>query len=210
MNCTLCKNNSVDIFMIIDNKTYWECKKCFVKFLDKKHYLDRHSEKNHYLKHENNIKDKRYQNFLSKLYIPLKKKLSINDKGLDFGCGHGPALAYMFKMDGFNVDIYDPFFYSRNEIFLKKYDFISCTEVVEHFWNPLKEFDILNNLLKKSGWLGIMTCFYEKNIVFKNWHYRRDPTHVTFYSAKTFEYIADKQNWMCEIKTKDVVLFKKK
>ena len=146
---------------------------------------------------------------MSKLYLPLKQKLSKNDVGLDYGCGHGPVLAQMLKLDGLKVDLYDPFFYPNKEIFNKKYNFITCTEVVEHFFDPYKQFNNLDKLLKKNAWLAIMTTFYQQNIAFKNWYYRRDPTHVIFYSEETFRFIANKKKWKCEINQTNVVLMKK-
>ena len=38
-----------------------------------------------------------YRSFLGRLAIPLQAKLSSGDTGLDFGCGHGPALADMLE-----------------------------------------------------------------------------------------------------------------
>ena len=210
MVCIVCKSNLTNQYLIVDQKTYWKCNTCNVKFLDKDHYIDKKAEKNHYLKHENYIHDKRYQNFLSQLYIPLKKYLSKNDEGLDFGCGHGPALAHMIKSDGFKIDLYDPFFYPNKNIFKKKYNFITCSEVVEHFFNPFKEFKVLDELLKTQGWLGIMTSFFNNKISFKDWHYRRDPTHVVFYSHQTFEFIASEKKWKCYFEGKNIVLMKKK
>ena len=61
------------------------------------------------------------------------------------------------------MDLYDPFFFPNEEIFSKTYDFITCTEAAEHFFNPNKEFDLLDKLLKKDGWLGVMTCFLTTN-----------------------------------------------
>ena len=49
------------------------------------------------------------------------------------------------------IDLYDPFFFPNKEIFSKTYDFITCTETAEHFFNPKKEFDLINTLLKKDG-----------------------------------------------------------
>ena len=91
----------------------------------------------------------------------------------------------------------------------KKYDFITCTEAAEHFFDPYKEFNVLDGLLVSGGWLGVMTCFLTDEELFENWHYRRDPTHVVFYAEKTFEVIASQREWSCEIKSKDIVLLKK-
>lgn len=209
MNCVVCESNLVEVFDIIDQKRYLECKVCLAKFLDKANLLSPIEEKTHYLTHQNNISDFRYRKFLSKLSIPLQTKLSKNANGLDYGCGPGPALVDMFRSERFPMDLYDPFFFPNEFIFSKEYDFISCTETVEHFFKPSKEFDTLNSLLKDKGWLGIMTCFMTKDKSFKNWYYRKDPTHVVFYCEKTFDVIAQQRNWSCEVISKDIVLFNK-
>ena len=207
MNCVVCASKSVDLFKIIDKKKYWKCNFCLAKFLDKNHHLDFKYEKERYSQHNNRVDDTAYRSFLSKLSIPLIKKLSRGNKGLDFGCGHGPALADMIKSDGFEIDLYDPFFFPNENIFTKEYDFITCTETAEHFFHPHKEFMFLDKLLRKKGWLGIMTCFLREDELFENWYYRRDPTHVVFYAERTFEIIAEQRNWSCEIPNKDIALF---
>jgi len=209
MTCIVCKSDLVENFKVIDSKTYWKCNCCSAKFLDKSHYLNPALEKNRYLEHQNRVDDKDYRGFLSGLANPLKEKLSKNDKGLDFGCGHGPALVDMLRSDGFRMDLYDPFFFPDKSIFSKKYNFITCTETAEHFFDPYKEFDVLDGLLVSGGWLGVMTCFLTDEEMFENWYYRRDPTHVVFYAEKTFEVIASQRGWNCEIKSKDVVLLRK-
>ncbi len=94
-------------------------------------------------------------------------------------------------------------------IFLKSYDFISCTETIEHFFEPAREFKILNNMLLKGGVLGVMTAFLEPEQDFDLWYYRKDPTHVVFYHRNTFRSIASKMGWSYTFPDKGVVLFKK-
>ena len=130
--------------------------------------------------------------------------------GLDYGCGYAPALADILKKDGFNVELYDPFFFKNQNIFLRKYNFITCSEVVEHFFQPYEEFNKINNLLSKNSWLAIMTSFMTDDYLFKNWYYRRDPTHVVFYKKITFKIIAKQRNWKIHFPSKNVVLFNKK
>tara|TARA_B100000795_G_scaffold45731_1_gene30062 strand:- start:164 stop:802 length:639 start_codon:yes stop_codon:yes gene_type:complete len=209
MNCIVCNHQSTESFKTSDAKTYWKCGYCLAKFLDPSLYIEAGIEKERYLEHDNRVDDEAYRSFLSRLANPLKEKLSIGDQGLDFGCGHGPALADMLQSDGFEVDLYDPFFFPDKKVFSKKYHFISCTETAEHFHDPRKEFNSFDNLLMPGGWLGIMTSFLTTDDAFESWYYRRDPTHVTFYSEKTFEVIAEQRNWDCEIKSKDIVLLHK-
>ena len=110
---------------------------------------------------------------------------------------------------GFEIDLYDPFFYPNKEIFTRQYNFITCTETAEHFFNPYYEFKNLDSLLLSGGWLGVMTTFLTEDKFFENWYYRRDPTHVVFYAKKTLEIIAEQNNWEFETPTKDVALFYK-
>ena len=209
MKCIVCKSKSTETFKTRDNKEYWSCENCSAKFLDQKHYISMTEEKERYLEHNNRVDDKNYRDFLSRLSKPLKEKLSLNCKGLDFGCGHGPALADMLRSDGFDVDLYDPFFFPNKGVFSKQYDFITSSETVEHFFDPFKEFDTLNNLLAPKGWLAIMTSFLTTGDAFEDWYYRRDPTHVVFYSERTFEIIASQRNWVYEVPKKDIVLIYK-
>ena len=209
MKCIVCKSKSTETFKTRDNKEYWSCDNCSAKFLDQKHYISMTEEKERYLEHNNRVDDKNYRDFLSRLSTPLKEKLSPNCKGLDFGCGHGPALADMLRSDGFDVDLYDPFFFPNKGVFSKQYDFITSSETVEHFFDPFKEFDTLNNLLAPKGWLAIMTSFLTTGDAFEDWYYRRDPTHVVFYSERTFEIIASQRNWVYEVPKKDIVLIYK-
>jgi len=119
MNCIVCNNQSAESFQTSDTKTYWKCGYCLAKFLDPSLYIEVGIEKERYLEHNNRIDDEAYRSFLSRLANPLQKKLFVDDIGLDFGCGHGPALADMLQAEGFRIDLYDPFF-SRIKKFSQK------------------------------------------------------------------------------------------
>ena len=208
--CTVCKNDKIEFFINIKGLDYWQCTICKATMLNPVQFISSNKEKKHYLKHNNEINDTRYRSFVSNLIKPLKDKISVDDMGLDYGCGYAPALADILKKDGFNVELYDPFFFKNQNIFLRKYNFITCSEVVEHFFQPYEEFNKINNLLSKNSWLAIMTSFMTDDYLFKNWYYRRDPTHVVFYKKITFKIIAKQRNWKIHFPSKNVVLFNKK
>lgn len=174
--------------------TYTHCPECDLVFVNPKERLSPFKEKQRYIHHENSPADPDYRNFLNQLYEPLNKKLKPESFGLDYGAGPGPTLSIMFEEEGHHVDIFDPFFSNDPSVFNKSYDFITCTEVVEHFYNPKKEFTRLWKLLKPGGYLGIMTLLRPGDKPFADWHYIRDDTHVSLYSKKTFQWIADKFN----------------
>ena len=208
--CSVCKNKKIEFFLNVKGLDYWQCSLCKATMLDPIQFISSNKEKKHYLKHNNEINDTRYRTFLSNLIEPLKDKISIDDMGLDYGCGYAPALADILKKDGFNVELYDPFFFKNENIFFRKFNFITCSEVVEHFFKPYEEFNKIDSLLATNSWLAIMTSFMTEDYLFENWHYRRDPTHVVFYKKITFKIIANQRDWKINFPSKNIVLFNKK
>ncbi len=174
------------------------------------YWLSAEDERATYDLHENNALDQGYRQFLSRLSTPLLEKLDSKQKGLDFGCGPGPTLSLLLEERGHQVDLYDPFYYNDPLVFYKNYDFICATEVVEHLHDPNKEFAELFKMLKRGGWLGIMTKLVIDAQAFSQWHYIRDMTHICFYSRSTFEYLARHFNSKLNFISNDVILLNKK
>eukprot|EP01107_Rhizomastix_libera_P007396 TRINITY_DN2205_c0_g1_i2.p1 TRINITY_DN2205_c0_g1~~TRINITY_DN2205_c0_g1_i2.p1 ORF type:complete len:114 (-),score=12.08 TRINITY_DN2205_c0_g1_i2:96-437(-) len=106
---------------------------------------------------------------------------------------------------------YDPYFFPNRDVLTRTYDFITLTEVAEHFYHPYEEFSFLGSLLSSGGILVVMTSFLPntKGFDFADWYYRRDPTHVVFYTEKTMKDIAKRNNWTCSFPRKNVTLFQK-
>jgi 2-polyprenyl-3-methyl-5-hydroxy-6-metoxy-1,4-benzoquinol methylase len=195
--------------MSIDRQDYWRCGYCEARFLDPAHRMTAAEERRHYLTHQNDPADPGYRRFLSKLSDPLLKRLAPGLRGLDFGCGPGPALAAMLREAGQMMAVYDPFFAPDPDVLTRRYDFITCTEVMEHLHDPADVFDTLNGLLRPGGWLAVMTTFQTEDSRFAQWRYRREPTHVVFYREATLRKIAAELGWSCEIPAKDVALMHK-
>ena len=123
--------------------------------------------------------------------MPLLAILPSNSYGLDFGSGPGPTLSLMLEECGHKVDLYDKFYAQNDAVFQNRYDFITVTEVVEHLPNPLKDLEVLVKILQRGGILAIMTEIISPQLDFTNWYYKNDPSHVCFYSEKTFLYLAN-------------------
>ncbi|MEM7044578.1 MAG: class I SAM-dependent methyltransferase [Pseudomonadota bacterium] len=207
--CIVCRAVQLRLFAELDRKTYWRCTACEATFLDPGQRLTRADELAHYRHHRNDPADVGYRTFLAKLAEPLLEKLRPGMTGLDYGCGPGPALAGMLEEAGLSMALYDPFFRPARDVLERCYDVITLSEVAEHFFEPAAEFDFLEQRLKPGGWLGVMTCFQTDDGRFAGWHYRRDPTHVTFYRPATLQVIAEQRGWSCEIPRKDVALFQR-
>ena len=76
-------------------------------------------------------------------------------------------------------------------VFSKTYDFVTACEVVEHLHNPQIELDRLFNLLKPDGVLAIKTQFLPLKDEFSDWYYKRDLTHVCFFSEQSFKFFEE-------------------
>jgi SAM-dependent methyltransferase len=180
-----------------------------VRFLDPARRPTPEAERAHYRLHRNDPDDGRYRRFLSKLADPLLARLAPGASGLDYGCGPGPALAAMLEEAGHETALYDPVFRPDPAPLSRSHDFVCCTETAEHFHRPAAEFARLRTLVRPGGWLALMTCFQTDDARFEGWHYRADPTHVTFYRAETFRHLARCWGWSCEIPVKDVALLRR-
>ncbi len=185
--------------MTVDKMDYLECSECLAVFLNPSLRLSPEEEFGRYREHNNDPSDPAYRAFLGRLSGPLMERISPGMRGLDYGCGPGPALAEVLREAGYQIDLFDPFFEPDVGVLKNKYDFIVCSEVAEHFHHPAREFENMQGLLKPGGILGVMTCFLADNTDFPGWHYRRDPTHVVFYRERTFHVIAERQGWELSI-----------
>jgi len=192
--------------MRVDERDYWRCRACQVTFLDPGQRPDPAVERAEYLLHQNDAGQAGYRRFLGRLALPLLARLAPNSRGLDYGCGPGPVLAALLREAGHEMALYDPLFADDRAVLAQTYDFITCTEVAEHFHDPAREFRRLGDLLKPGGVLAVMTSFQTEDARFADWHYRRDPTHVIFYREASFRDLARRQGWRCEIPCQNVVL----
>jgi SAM-dependent methyltransferase len=186
--CPLC-NSTAKLFYNGKHQTYYQCDTCFGIFLLSDSRPSSKEEVAHYEQHNNDIEDKGYQNFVSPITEAILQDFNTNDKGLDFGAGTGPVISKMLTDNGFSITQYDPYFHNYPELLKEQYNYIASCEVIEHFFDPLKEFTLLKNLLKPQGKLFCMTHIYDESIDFTNWYYKNDPTHVFIYHANTIEWI---------------------
>lgn len=208
--CPLC--NCSDRLESIDgplNRHYFQCPKCDLIFVAPGDLLDVHEERKRYEQHENDINDPGYVGFLNQAIEPALPFLESGMEGLDFGSGPGPALSVLLREKGLNCQNYDPVFGPSLPDGL--FDFIFSTEAFEHFHDPVKEMNLIDERLSPGGYLIVMSMWHQGPEKFRNWFYARDDTHVLFFSLKTFLFIAGQ--WQYELILDDgkrVVIFRKK
>jgi len=214
--CPLCESSQGVLFHQDNNKRtsrpYIQCQQCSLVYVPSEFYLSAQDEKAEYDQHENHLEDEGYQTFLNRLWCELKPLLesSQNKQVLDFGCGPGPLLAKMMGDDGFEVSVYDHFYANDASVLSNDfYDGITSTEVIEHLHQPKQVIEQWLSMLKKGGYLGLMTKLVTSQTAFANWHYKNDLTHVCFYSEACFQWIAERYCLTLSFYGKDVIILQK-
>jgi len=205
MKCTLCNTplrNKVDKF-------YYVCSTCGAYVKDKKYYINASQEKCRYEEHNNDISNSDYQKFTAPITDIILEKFNSTHIGLDYGCGTGPVISEVLKNRGYNIKLYDPYFYPDGDYLNYSYDYIFSCEVFEHFCHPKQEIETLLSLLKPNGYLIIKTHLYDKKIDFSTWYYRNDRTHVFIYTQKTIHFIAKSFNLDLKVLDERVIVLKK-
>ena len=207
--CPLCSYASVSDYDKDGFRSYLQCKECCLVFVPQKFHLSSEDEREVYDLHQNSPDDPGYRQFLSRLTDPLLDRLAPKSYGLDFGSGPEPTLSVMLAEQGHQMSIYDPYYAPNKPALTDRYDFITSTEVVEHLAAPGQELNRLWALLKPGGWLGIMTKLVINQSAFGSWHYKNDPTHISFFSIRTFQHLAQCWETHAELFGKDVILINK-
>ncbi len=189
--CPLCDDTAQPFFE--DPKTwyiYWHCQNCDLHYLDPAQHLTIEKEYARYLLHQNSRGDLGYTKFLQSFLDWMQPELKFGERGLDFGSGPEPVLSEMLTERGFAMEKYDLFFAKNEDVFKMSFDFVVMSEVIEHLKSPRTELERLMTLLGRGGRLFVMTNLFDDNQSFADWSYRRDPTHIAFYSKHTLEWIS--------------------
>lgn len=184
-SCPLCQGKPEKFF----NELFLKCTHCHSVY--RIELPSKEEEKKRYDFHKNDVTDAGYLNFVSPIIKAIKRDFTNDKRGLDFGCGPSSAISNQLNQDGYLIKEYDPFYFNEKISLQQQFDFIICSEVMEHFHYPYNEFNFLKNILVEGGKLYCKTSLYDESIDFANWYYKNDLTHVFFYSKTALEYIKE-------------------
>ncbi|BEP28427.1 class I SAM-dependent methyltransferase [Helicovermis profundi] len=193
-NCKICGKETEIYYDKQFDTEYFHCTNCEFIQMDLEKKITFAQEREVYNLHENSLEDEGYvsmfNNFLDKGVLDFID----SGKALDFGSGPTPVLSEIIKREyDFSVDCYDLHYQPKKIYEGKTYDLVLSTEVLEHIENPIEVFTLIYDRLRINGIFSFMTIFhYNDKEKFLNWWYRRDKTHISFYSIKTLQFIAEK------------------
>jgi len=193
MECLICKSATTIRYDEAYKLNYYSCDQCGFIAQDRESIASFEQERKEYDHHENSIDNEGYvayfKRFIDKALIPY----AALGQGLDFGSGPEPVFSQIMKRDYHaSMDIYDLHYQPETIYEGKSYDYIVSTEVIEHVKEPLEFLRLLKNHLKPGGVIALMTLFHDGHeAAFLKWWYRRDITHISFFTPTTFRYIAE-------------------
>ncbi len=191
MTCRLCGAPDPRRFFA-RGKGYLDCPQCGYVGLEPTLFPRRDDECARYLLHKNDSADIGYRNFLE-TFVKALPKIAPGARVLDFGSGPVPALSDMLRARGFIVTSYDPFFAPGKAWRRHLFDLIVAHEVAEHLRFPGRSLGALAGRLSIGGWLALRTRFApDSDEEFVRWWYREDSTHVGFFRARSFVFLAGK------------------
>jgi len=193
-SCKLCHSSTATLIDTKKSLHYYRCHSCGFIYLDDSLMVDNQREKAQYDQHNNSLENegyvKMFESFLEEAIVPFEQSIQ---KVLDFGSGPTPVFSMLLEKRGFEVDIYDLYYAPEKVYEGQSYDLITSTEVFEHLSKPLETLEVLVKHLNPKGYLVLMTKFPPKDDeAFLNWWYRRDPTHISFFTPQSFEVMAAK------------------
>tara|TARA_B100000686_G_scaffold352317_1_gene453868 strand:+ start:4249 stop:4992 length:744 start_codon:yes stop_codon:yes gene_type:complete len=210
--CPLCQTGSVLFFS--DAREYWLCETCRLIFVPPLFHITSEKEVDRYLEHENSLENEGYVNMFRAKINLVREACPKIGKILDYGCGYEPVLKTLLSREGYQVDAFDPNFFPDGKS-RKHYDMVISTEAFEHFREPSIEIERILGLLDGKGYIAVMTQFYPREngspspSAFEKWYYKRDPSHIAFYTPETFEWIAHTSDMDIILNNeKDFVIFR--
>ncbi|MBA3671491.1 MAG: class I SAM-dependent methyltransferase [Gemmatimonadaceae bacterium] len=204
--CPLCEETGAESYHVAE-RVYLRCRRCRLVFVRADQLPTRTEEVLRYEKHRRDAGSPGHVLFLERLAGPLCDAVPLGARGLDFGCGPQPVLAHLLHARGRPTEWYDPVFHPDEHAIQSRYDFVACSEVVEHAHRPGAMFTQLAGLLRPGGTLAVMTSCYPEPGAFAEWWYRRDISHVAFYSHSTFQWIARRHGWTVRLPAPDISIF---
>jgi hypothetical protein len=199
--CPLCSSPNSQLYHEDKFRTFHLCQDCSLVFVPREKILAFDEEAARYEAHENDEFDPGYRNYMEQTASGIRHHLPASAHGLDFGCGKTLILSKIFKSYGIDVDSYDLYFHPKEEIWSKKYDFVVLSEVIEHLKEPSSLMVRLSGILNPHGQIFVKTKLYPPEPeAFSNWFYKRDLTHVQFFSYGSLKTLADQMGMQGPLK----------
>lgn len=191
MICPLCSRLRISSYSRDKHREYFVCDDCTLVFVARDSALSAEDERARYDTHQNNPDDPQYREYLSQVLVEMKPFIKDKETALDFGAGRTEVLAILMTAAGLKAEVYDLYYFPREEIWGKKFDVIVLSEVIEHLSDLMGTMRRLTALLNPGGRFFIKTKLLpESKEIFDKWYYKNDPTHLEFFTPKSLDVLS--------------------
>ncbi len=200
--CRICHTSSTLFFQ--DQRTFYKCPECSLIFtLDAP---DKEAEETHYKKQWATTDPGFWEKQVDVL-LQLIDNYRKPSRILDFGSGSG-EMTNEFRKRGYDATPLEPMThgYLKDQSYPFKFDVVIAVEVIEHLLEPWKEIHEIEKVLAPDGiviFSSLLTNAFidrpDASEQFKNWWYKDDPTHVSFFCNRVLAKMADMENYDIDI-----------
>ncbi len=212
-SCRIC--NSCSSLFFRDHREFYKCSECCLIFTED--FPDKKSEEKHY-KDQWAATDPDFWKGQVDVLLQLINHYLSPQHILDFGSGSG-EMTNEFRKRGFDVTPLEPMThgYLKDQKYSVKFDVVVAVEVIEHLLEPWDEIHEIEKILAPDG-IVVFTSLLTNPFIdrpdardqFKNWWYKDDPTHVSFFCNRVLSKMADMRNYDIDIFGNNVFVLKRK
>jgi len=212
-NCRICETLSNLYFF--DSRNFYICPACSLIFTNES--ANKEEETAHYKKQWGTAGEKFWEEQVGALLMTAKNFIGTPKKVLDFGAGSGEITKELQKR-GIDSTPLEPMVngYLKKQNYPEKFDCIFCVEVLEHIPNLWEELEELDENLA-SGGIIIATTLLTNSFIFasngkeyfKQWWYKDDPTHLSFFCNNSVAIIANRLGYTASVQSDQIIIFQK-
>lgn len=212
-SCRICHCPSPLFFQ--DQRSYYQCPECRLIFTHD--FPEKKAEEKHY-KDQWATTDPDFWKSQVDVLLQLINNYHSPQHILDFGSGSG-AMTQEFRKRGYDVTALEPMSdgYLKDQKYAVKFDVVIAVEVIEHLLEPWDEIQEIERVLAPDG-IVIFSSLLTNPFIdlpnareqFKNWWYKDDPTHVSFFCNHVLSKMADMRNYDIDILGDKVFIIKRR
>jgi len=211
--CRICRSPSTLFFQ--DQRTFYKCTECSLIFTED--FASKEAEEKHY-KSQWATTDPDFWKGQVDVLLQLINNYPSPQHILDFGSGSG-EMTHEFRTRGYDVTPLEPMThgYLKDQNYPVKFDVVIAVEVIEHLLEPWDELREIEKVMTPNG-IVVFTSLLTNPFIdrldardqFKNWWYKDDPTHVSFFCNQTLSKMSDMRNHDIDIFGNNVFVLRRK
>jgi len=189
--CKICSGPAQPFFK--DWRSFFICPVCF--FIFTAETVGEEEQRKHFASQD--VKEPDFWNHEAQKYIRFARQFVEPGNILDFGSGKG-CLSEALKAMGFDVASFEPMMHGRfdRQAYPRQFNLVVANQVIEHMQDIVCEIRSILPVLEPGGLLFFSSLFTDHFIFdrnspeyFRNWWYKDDPTHVSFYCFLTLDQV---------------------